>query len=295
MKISHVIRGDDHISNTPKQILLCNALGFTPPKFAHLPMILNSDKTKLSKRENEVSLLEYRAAGYLPEALVNFLALLGWNPGGDKEVFTLEEMQTLFDMKDVHKGGAVFDVQKLQWLNGVYIRKKDSAQLTDVCIPYLIDAGYIQEDISKKQYTITATGEPIARATIEHIIRGERDRIKTLKDIVQFSGYFFQKELSYNPQMLIWKEAPLLNIQNALAYVYDVLTRMQESDFTSARIEQELKGMIAKKKLTNGTVLWPLRVALTGLSASQGPFEVAEILGKEKTLQRIVFAQNILA
>jgi len=292
MKISHVIRGDDHISNTPKQILLCDALQFTYPQFAHLPMILNSDKTKLSKRKNEVSLLEYKSAGYLPEALVNFLALLGWNPGGDRELFTLEEMQGLFDMKDVHKGGAVFDTQKLQWLNGMYIRKKDIQTLTDACIPYLTEAGYIQEGSSAAEYIVSATGESLSRLTLEQIIRGEQERMKTLKEIVHLAHYFFQKELVCDADILTWKDMSQKDIYDALGYVYEVIMHIDESDFTAQFLEQSLKQMITEKKLSNGAVLWPLRVSLTGLQASQGPFEVASILGKEKTLQRILFAQK---
>lgn len=292
MKISHVIRGDDHISNTPKQILLCKALGFSPPIFAHLPMILNADKTKLSKRENEVSLLEYRKLGYLPEALINFLALLGWNPGGDKELFSLQEMCDLFDMKDVHKGGAVFDMQKLQWLNGLYIRKKDISLLTDMCIPYLMEVGYIQQGSGVDGYTIIQTGESLSRVVLEGIIRGEQDRIKTLKDIVDVAGYFFQKDLVYDAEILSWKESPHTEIEKALTYAHDVLLGMSESDFIPAKIEESLKAMIAEKGLTNGMVLWPLRVSLTGLKASQGPFDVAALLGKEKTLQRIKSAQQ---
>ncbi len=294
MQISHVIRGDDHISNTPKQILICNALGFSPPQFAHLPMILNADKTKLSKRENEVSLLEYRTLGYLPEALVNFLGLLGWNPGGDREIFTLQEMQDLFDMKDVHKGGAVFDLQKLQWLNGMYIRKKDIEQLTNMCIPYLSEAGYIGEQGSGDTYIILSTGEKLSRKTLEKIIEGEKDRMKTLRDIVHLTGYFFAKELSCDEEMLLWKESSRAETHRALMYAYDTLLDISESDFTPENIERALKEMITKKSLTNGMVLWPLRVSLTGLRASQGPFDVATLLGKEKTLQRIRIAQKTI-
>lgn len=296
MKISHVIRGDDHISNTPKQLLLCEALDFDPPLFAHLPMILNTDKTKLSKRENEVSVLEYRALGYLPEALVNFLGLLGWNPGGDREIFSLEEMQELFHMDDVHKGGAVFDMRKLQWLNGMYIRKKDVVTLTDMCIPYLCEAGYLAEEGSEsaREYRIPATGERVSRQTLENIVRGEHERMKTLKDIVQLAGYFFQKELFIDAEILQWKECSRAETAHALTCAHDTLFRMQKSDFTSLQIEKNLKEMIVAQGLSNGAVLWPLRVSLTGLRASQGPFDVAAILGKEKTLQRILAAHDTL-
>lgn len=293
MKISHVIRGDDHISNTPKQILLCEALGFSLPQFAHLPMILNADKTKLSKRENEVSLLEYRTLGFVPEALVNFLALLGWNPGGDRELFTLSEMEELFDMGDVHKGGAIFDMQKLQWLNGMYIRKKDHRELIDLCVPYLKEAGYINEEGSgeNRVFHIVSTGEAMPYSQLEKIVQGEKDRLKTLRDIAPLTSYFFQKELTYESELLQWKKMSREEAIQSLAYAHEVLEKISESQYEPQYLEIALKQMISERGLSNGSVLWPLRVALTGLRASRGLFDITAILGKEKTLQRIQAAK----
>jgi len=150
MQISHVIRGEDHIANTPKHILLAEALGFPAPAYAHLPLILGPDRSKLSKRHTATSLREYRAAGYLPEALINFLVLLGWNPGGDREIFSKEELIREFSLEKVQKSGAVFDVAKLNWMNGEYIRKKSVAELAGLCRPYLDTAGLLEStDIAR--------------------------------------------------------------------------------------------------------------------------------------------------
>jgi len=146
MRINHVIRGEDHISNTPKQILLQEALGFLRPAYAHLPLILGPDKRKLSKRHGDVSVSEYRKSGYLPEALVNFMALLGWNPGTDREIFSLASLAKEFSLDKVQKGGAIFNLKRLDYLNGFYLRQKSKEKLTELCLPYLIEAGLIEKE-----------------------------------------------------------------------------------------------------------------------------------------------------
>ncbi len=276
MKISHIIRGEEHISNVPKQVLLQQALGFPTPEFAHLPLILNPDRTKLSKRQNKVSLLEYRTDGYLSEALINFMVLMGWNPGGDRELFTLGELEEMFDLTRVNKSGAIFDTHKLDWFNAHYIRQMDTQQLTALCKPYFVSAGFL-----------AAQADQNDQIKIEKIVMLDRERIHKLSEITANVSYFFLADIEYDDHLLLWKNTTAQATQAALEVARKVLAPFDESDFTSSQIEIKLKGVITQEKLKNGVVLWPLRVALTGLSASPSPFDVAEILGKKKTLDRI--------
>lgn len=274
MKISHIIRGEEHISNIPKQVLIEEALGFPIPQFAHLPLILNPDRTKLSKRQNKVSLLEYRTDGYTPEALVNFMMLLGWNPGDDRELFTLQELEDVFSLERVNKSGSIFDTAKLDWFNAHYIRAMDIKNLTALCIPYFIKAGYIQEHSFDVEY-------------LKKVVVLERDRIHRLSQISAQTGYYFQTDLEYDDNLLIWKQTPLEDIKKGLQLAYDILEGLDEALYSTSSLEEALKAAIASTGLKNGVVLWPLRVALTGLAASPGPFQVSEVLGKQKTLERV--------
>lgn len=264
MKISHVIRGEDHLSNTQKQILLAEALDFNPIKYAHLPLILGSDKSKLSKRHGAVAVGEYRKQGYLPEAMVNFMALLGWNPGTKKERFSLEELIEEFSLDRIQKGGAVFDIQKLDWLNGHYIRRMDLDELTEKCLPY-----FKIKDV-KFEYA-------------KKIVALEQERLKKLSEIGELSSFFFEDELDYSPDLLIWKKMSFKEIKKNLDLLKEKLSKMDKFD------QKSLKDtlMPLAEKRGSGEILWPLRVALSGRKASPGPFEIAEILGKEKTLKRI--------
>ena len=274
MKISHIIRGEEHIANIPKQVLIDEALGFPIPQFAHLPLILNPDRTKLSKRQNKVSLLEYRTDGYLPEALINFMVLLGWNPGGDREIFTLQELGGIFDLDHVNKSGSIFDTTKLDWFNAHYLRAMDIRELTTFCIPYFVTAGYVQESSPDVEY-------------LQKVVALERDRIHRLSEITAHTGYYFQADLEYEDHLLIWKQTSLEDIKKGLQLAYDILEGLDEALYTTSSLEEVLKAAIISAGLKNGVVLWPLRVALTGLGASPSPFEVSEVLGKQKTLSRV--------
>lgn len=275
MKISHVIRGEDHISNTPKQILIYKALGLPIPKFAHLPLILGSDKSKLSKRHGAVSIGEYQEQGYLPEAMINFMALLGWNPGTDKELFSLKELIKEFSLDKVQKGGAVFNVDKLDWFNSYYIKKMPIGELTNLCLSYLPKSGFSKEKLEK-------------------IIKLEQERIKKIPEIGDMVGFFF-KEPKYKASLLKWPiargRARPLGQNMKKKEIIESLIKLEE-------ILSKLKIGDAKKRLlkteNRGKLLWPLRVALTGKGKSPGPFEIAEILGKEKTLKRIKYAKKLL-
>lgn len=288
MQITHVIRGEDHIPNTPKQILLQEALGFAPPHFAHLPLILGPDKTKLSKRHGDNSVTKYRKEGYLPEAIVNFLALLGWNPGGERELYTLEELTQAFSMDRVQKGGAIFNITRLEFINGHYIRQKPLPEITDLCLPYLVESNLIEQKngaIYEK-----ATQEIIDRKTIEKIVGLYKERLKVLCDISQYTDFFFAENAEYDKELLKWKDASDEKLRDVLGRAGETLSKIPEGEWEKAKLSAALMKE-ADKEANRGYFLWPLRAALTGKKASAGPFEIAEILGKSKTLRRIEAAK----
>lgn len=268
MKISHVIRGEDHISNTPKQIMLQEAFGFHSPVFAHLPLLLGTDKSKLSKRHGAKSIMEYREEGYLPEAIVNFLAFLGWNPGTDRELFTLAELEQHFDLAQAQRSNAVFNMQKLDWFNAHYIRQKSAEQLYPLCAPYLEEAGIAQAP----------------RERVEKVIAIEKDRMKKLSDIADLAAFFFVPP-AYAPEMLVWKKSDAATAKETLTASAAELEKMNNDDFTAEKIKEALAPVAAR--FGNGETYWPLRVALSGKEASPGPVEIADVLGKEETLRRI--------
>lgn len=284
MNITHVIRGEEHISNTPKQIQLAQALGLAVPRFGHLPIILNPDRTKLSKRENKTSLIEYKTAGYLSHALVNFMALLGWNPGGDRERFSHDELIELFEVKQVNKSGSIFDTVKLDWFNAQAIRELDINELVRLCVPYFISAGFISS--AENGGFIDSSGISVDTERLKRIIISERERIKKLSDIVRNTSYFFTEDLSYDAAMLKWKDMDDDDIRSSLTFSSDLMSNIDELA-PSADIERIFREHIAQSGRSNGAVLWPLRVALCGLTASQSPFEIASIIGIERSRLRI--------
>ena len=272
MEISHVIRGEDHISNTPKQILLMEALGFKTPQFAHLPLILGSDKSKLSKRHGAVSVNQYRKEGYLPEAINNFMALLGWNPGTEKEIFSLDELIKEFSLEKVHKGGAVFNLERLDWINSQHIRKMDLDKLTKKCQPYFKENNDF--DYLKK------------------IVSLEKKRIKKLSEIKELTQFFFTDKLDYDKNLLIWnppkqvgevKEMSLDDVKNNLVLLKEKLEKIEE--FNQKSLESIIMPIAEEKG--RGELLWPLRTALSGQRNSPSPFEIMDVLGKKRTLKRI--------
>ncbi|MDP2656060.1 MAG: glutamate--tRNA ligase [bacterium] len=298
MKITHVIRGEEHLSNTPKQVLFIKALGFSTPIYAHIPLILNPDRSKMSKRKNKVSLLDYRAEGYLPEALINFLALLGWNPGTEQEIFSLPELIEQFSFERVQKSGAIFNIEKLQWLNSHYIRALPINELTSRVLPHLFDQGYLElpkDDIMKAtSFVINANKETISRDLLEKYIALEQDRAKVLSEIPPHIAFCLTDTLEYDPHLLSWKDKSKEETCEMLGLGRDIIKQMKDADFTTPSIEMAIKTEITNKGLKNGAVLWPLRVALSGQQNSPGPFEIADALGKEKTLERIANAISFL-
>ena len=298
MNISHVIRGEDHISNTPKQILIQEGLGFPTPKYAHLPLVLGPDKTKMSKRHGATSVLEYKQQGYLPEALINFMAFLGWNPGSEKEIYEIDSLIKEFSFERVQKSGAIFNIQKLDFLNGFYIRKKIIEDLTNLCIPYLIKDGLIKplaeaEKGITQEYRISETNEIINIIKLRKIVSIYQERLKKLSEISTLTEFFFKDKLPYNRELLTWKDTTDNELKFTLERLEIVLSEIDESDFNKEHLTEILLSKAESfaneinKAGKRGYLLWPLRVALTYTKASASPFEIAEILGKEKTLKRI--------
>ena len=267
MQITHVLRGEDHISNTPKQILLQHALGFSTPHYAHFPLILAADRSKLSKRFAETSILKYRDLGYLPEAMLNFLVLLGWHPSGNEEIFTKDELLQQFDIKRVGKSGAVFNEEKLDWLNREYMKR-----LSD-------------EDIVSRVQPLLAHAHIDASDTfVLRVVRATRGRIDALHEFLELAGFFFAVP-DYDTTLLVWEKDAHRVTRDALTKVSEVLGICDNGQFTTHAIQEALVPLLTV--YGKGTVLWPLRVALSGLPVSPDPFVIAETLGREETLRRI--------
>ncbi len=307
MKISHVVRGEEHISNTPKQILIQEALGLSQLKYAHLPMILASDRTKLSKRQGATGVTEYREEGYLPEAIINFIAFLGWNPGGEREIYSMPSLIKEFSLEKVQKGGAVFNVKKLDFLNGFYIRQRSIEKITDLCLPYLVKTGLVEPKFLTKQYPpaygaseifqaykITETNREITLELLQKIISLYQERLKKLSEISELTEFFFRDKLRYEKGLLKWKEMTDAEIKIFLDKSEKILSEVKIEDWIKENLENQIMPE-AEKAGDRGKVLWPLRAALTGKEASAGPLEIAEILGKKKTLERINDAKFLIS
>lgn len=271
MGITHVIRGEEWISSVPKHVMLYEAFGWKVPVFAHLPLILNPDRSKLSKRQGDVAVEDYLAKGYLPEALVNFVALIGFNPSGEQELYSKAELMAGFELDKVNSAGGVFNTEKLDWMNAQYIKKLAPEELAARCRPFLAQAGKgdVAEDLLRKVCAV------------------ERERLVTLSGIVD-AIESFATLTEYEAGMLAWKKADATDARNNLQGVRAHLASVPEAEFASvALIEAAVKRYIEANGLGNGNVLWPMRVALSGRSASPGPFEYAWVLGKEETLHRL--------
>lgn len=276
MEVSHVIRGEEWIPSTPKHLLLYKAFGWKPTEFAHLPLILNPDKSKLSKRQGDVSVEDFLKKGYLKEALLNFVALLGWNPKTEQEFFSLEELTRVFDLAKVNKSGAVFDPQKLDWINSHYIRQKSNAELSEMLKPFWRKRGIAVERFSGDY--------------LNAIAALEKERLKKLSEIGERTDYFF-KAPDYSGELLVWKKSDKEKTKQALNELVSVIQKIDDDKLTGSGLEENIKQMISAKGYDNGSVLWPMRVALTGVEKSPGPFEVAATLaigpGKQEIISRL--------
>lgn len=281
MKISHVIRGEEHLSNTPKQVLIAEALGLPLPKYAHVPLILNPDRTKMSKRVGATSIIEYKEAGYLPEAIINFLAFLGWSPGDDREIFSLEELAHQFTLERVGKSGSAFDIDRLDYLNAYYIRHTDLDRLTALIMADFWDFYALSKRPENMDY-------------VKSVVRLVRQRMVTLADFTPLAKYFF-KPPKYGAQLLIYMKSDKKRTLKGLELVAKRLEGAAESIWVSTDALRDLLTYVAKNnELDNGDVFWPVRVALSGAEASPAPEELLFILGKEQSLERLKQAHKEL-
>ena len=290
MGVSHVIRGEDGISNTPRQILIQEAIGAPRPVYAHLPLILAADRSKLSGRHGAVGVTEYKNMGYLPEAIINYLALLGWNPGTDQEIFTVAELVKVFDLSKVQKGGAIFNIEKLNWFNKQYIQKLSPAQKLTALAE---TAGSLSEEerllFSEKIKQLE--NKPVLIELIS-------ERINTFGELrtALLSGeydYFFTRP-HVTPAQLFWKgESDSAKVKARLATARTLIEATASGSFTKESVKEALWPYAEKEG--RGEVLWPVRISLSGKEKSPDPFTLAEILGKEETLSRIADAINLLS
>lgn len=271
MKTSLVFRGEEWLPSTPKHVILFKAFGWDPPRYAHLSTILNkATKKKLSKRDGDVSVQDFKEKGYLPEAVVNFIAFLGWNPKTERELFTLHELAEEFEVSKINKSGAIFDSGKLDWMNGVYIREKNIKELVALCRPFL------------KQYE-----NKLSDDYLEKIVSVERERMKKLSDIATNTSFYFE-EPKYTRELLKWKNMTGVNLKKSLDKSLEIISAISDMNWTLKNIENKL--MAAADPKSRGELLWPLRVALTGAEKSPSPFEVAWALGREESIKRIKIA-----
>lgn len=269
MGITHVIRGEEWLSSTPKHVFIYDAFGWTIPKFAHLPLLLNTDRSKLSKRQGDVAVEDYLEKGYLPDTLVNFVALLGWNPTGDREIYTHEELAELFDLAKVNRAGAVFNVEKLDWLNTHYLKTMPAERYLTLTHPFIAEK--------------TDDGSFADRALLL-----VRDRVVKPGDVTELTANFLKDHLDYSKASLTWKTQSKEEVRERLSAVRDVMSSLSEKEaLDAAVVETRIKNLIAEKGWGNGDTLWPLRVALSGQEKSPGPFELAAMYGKKRALARI--------
>lgn len=276
MKISHVLRGEEWLPSTPKHLFIYDAFGWEPPVFIHLPLILNPDKSKLSKRQGDVAVEDYVAKGYLPDALLNFVALLGWNPTGDREIYSHEELASLFNATKINKAGAVFDVRKLNWMNGQYIKALPADEYLRMAVPYLEGA---DDDAAF-----------VARAALL-----VRERLETLAGVREAAAFLFKAGYDFTDAPLAWKSQTAESAKERLEAVREALVGMSEEEAANADvIEARIMELITERGWGNGDTLWPMRVALSGLKQSPGPFELAATYGKTRAVGRITQALEYL-
>lgn len=265
MDITHVLRGEEHLSNTPRQLLIYEAFGWSPPVFGHLSIILDEQRKKLSKREGATYLGEFREAGFLPEALLNFLALLGWAPKENLELLPLNEIVRRFSLEGIGKSPAVFDFKKLEWMNAQYIKQLSPKALAEHLLPFLEKEGRLNPGVSKEW--------------IEQLAELFHDRIKTLRQLITDSSYFFSDEIVRDPESLLVPETLML--------VEEFIPFLKKTAFTPSELETALREFTGSKGVKAAELIHPLRLLLTGKKVSPGIFQVMALLGSDKTLTRL--------
>lgn len=286
--ITHVIRGEDWLSSTPKHLALYRALGWEAPQFAHLPMILGIDKSKLSKRHGAMPIMAYKAAGYLPEPFFNYLALLGWHPKDDKEVMERAEIMKSFTLDRVQKAGAVFDPEKLDWMNGVYIRNCPTNELTERL------KKFGETDDPETVAILDSLQNALPKKNFDKALALVAGRMRTLKDFAYLAAFLTETN-SYSADLLNFKNVLKEATAHSLAMCLELLNAVPESEYSISRFSHYFNHLIAQNDLSVGEILHPLRVALTGLRNSPGAFEVAEVLGKKESILRVKAALGKLS
>ena len=273
MNITHVLRGEDHLSNTPRQILIYRALGFDPPQFGHMSMILGPDRSRLSKRHGATSIINYREKGYLPEALSNYLALLGWSSPDEEEIISREKLIRSFTVDRISKSAAVFDLTKLNWMNGVYLREADLSRITRLCLPYLKKSGYIDEK---------RLGED-NNSRLEEIVASVRRNMSYMAQISELAALFFEEEVIIEEESRSWLESS--SASTVIQSLQEVLTHSSNERLVDSL---GLIKSVQKRSEQKGKNLYmPIRIALTGKTGGPELTAVFSILGRDRCLQRI--------
>ena len=272
MQISHVIRAEEHLSNTPKQLLLYRALGYAPPVFAHVPMILAPDRSKLSKRHGATAVEEFREAGYLPEAIINYLALLGWSPGDEREMMPVEELIERFSLEAVSRHAAIYDVKKLTWLNAQYLNTLPVEQIVAAVLPFLQARGFVPD-------------EPGATtmAYITEVIKTVRSRVHTLTELVDAATYFFTDDFTYEEKGVRKYFKP--ETAELLARGREVLAKVEPFDLPT--VEAAYRNLIAGLGISGGALIHPTRLAISGRTVGPGVFDIIVTLGRQRCLDRL--------
>lgn len=293
MEISHVIRGEEWLPSTPKHILLYQYFGWQAPLFAHLPLLLNPDKSKLSKRQGDVSVDDYRNKGYLPEALVNFIALLGWNPGDTRELFTLEQLTHEFSLDHVGKAGAIFNIEKLQWFNQQYIIHLSEQTILDYVAPLFEQKGWHLDATQPSGRYPTKKGQEL-RVSPEYaaqVVALLKERAVTLPDFVSQGEYFFVAPTTFDPKGIekSWKP-PVVGYLEELTRLFSILP-----EFNAHTLEHTVREYATQNNLKIGVLFAPIRLAITGVTQGPSVFMIMQVLGKEKSLARLAYALKTLA
>jgi glutamyl-tRNA synthetase len=276
LRITHVIRAEEHLSNTPRQVLCAFALGYNLPVYAHLSMILAPDRSKLSKRHGATSVEEFRSQGFLAEALINYLSLLGWSPGGSGEeddIFALEQMCQTFTLEKVTKTAAIYDLDKLIWMNGYYIRSYDLGQLTRLAQPFFVEKGLLKDDANADDLSY-----------LKKVIALNRERAKTLVDLANISNYFFTDQFVFDQKGV----EKVFNKEGAAEILRQMVDILNSTDpFKHDHLETQFANYCEQKDISLGKVIQPVRLAVTGLTGGPGLFDLMELLGREKTIARL--------
>jgi glutamyl-tRNA synthetase len=288
MRITHVIRGEDHLSNTPKHVLLFRALGAEPPVFAHLPLILNPDRTKMSKRKSQTAIDDYRAQGYVREAIVNHLALLGWSSGSDEEVFGLDELVARFDLSRVQPSGAIFDAARLDWLNGQWIRRLAADELIDRALPFLADA--VAAEAARGHRVRPPTADDLAS-----LLPLVAERLPRLDAIGAQLDFVFVDDLVVDPAMLVPKRWDAATTASALREAAGVLESVGDVSFEADELEPPLRELCEEHGWKAGDLFMAIRVAVTGRTATPPLFDTLVAVGYGRTLARLRNATAALA